>query len=53
MMHTREFERGTKSRMFNYHRYSRRYKEGIQSMDEKKHKFEEKEEPPNNGINWL
>ena len=22
-------------------------------MGEKKHKFEEKEEPPNNGINWL
>ena len=39
--------------MFNPHRYTRRDKEGIHSMGEKKHKFEEKEEPPNNGINWL
>ena len=53
MMHPREFRRGAKSRMFNPHRYTRRDKEGIQSMGEKKHKFEEKEEPPNNGLNWL
>ena len=39
--------------MFNPHRYPRRYKEGIQSMGVKEHKFEEKEEPPNNRINWL
>ena len=39
--------------MFNPHRYPRIYKEGTRSMGEKKHKFEEKEEPPNNGINWL
>ena len=39
--------------MFNPHRYPRRYKEGIQSMGEKEHKFEEKEEPPSSGINWL
>ena len=52
-MCTREFRRGAKSRMFNPQRCPRRYKEGIQSMGEKKHKFKEKEEPPNNGINWL
>ena len=39
--------------MFNPHRYLRRYKEAIQSMGEKKHKFEEKEEPSNSGINRL
>ena len=39
--------------MFNPHGYPRRYKEGIQSMGEKKHKFEERKEPPNSGINWL
>ena len=53
MMCTREFERGGKSRMFSHHRCPRRYKEGIQSMGEKKHKFDEKEEPPSSGINWL
>ena len=53
MMRPREFRVGSKSRMFNPHRYPRTYKEGIQSMGEKKHKFEEKEEPPSNGINWL
>ena len=51
MMHPREFGRGSKSRKFNPHRYPRRYKEGIQSMGEKKHKFEEKERPPSSGIN--
>ena len=39
--------------MFNPHMYPRKYKEGIQSMGEKKHKFEEKEEPSSSGINWL
>ena len=53
MMCPREFRRGSKSRMFNPHRYPRRYKEGIQSMGEKKHKIEGKEEPPSSGINWL
>ena len=53
MMHNREFRRGAISRMFNPDRYPRRYKEGIQSMGEKKHKFEEKEEPPNSEIKWL
>ena len=48
-MSLREFGQGAKTSMFNPHRYPRRYKEGIQSMDEKKQKFEEKEEPPNNG----
>ena len=52
-MHPREFKQGAKSRMFNPHWYPRRYKEGIQSMGEKKHKFEEKEKPPNIGTNWL
>ena len=51
-MSPREFGQGAKSSMLN-RRYPRRYKEGIQSMREKKHKFEEKEEPPNSGINWL
>ena len=51
MMHTREFRRGAKSRIFNPYKYRRRYKEGIQSMGEKNQKFEEKEEPPNNGMN--
>ena len=53
MMRPRLFGQGSKSRMFNPHRYPRRYKEGIQSMGEKKHKFEEKDEPPSSGINWL
>ena len=39
--------------MFNPHRYPKRYKEGIQSMGEKEHRFEEEEEPPSSGINWL
>ena len=39
--------------MFNPHRYPRKYMKEIQSMGEKKHKFEEKEEPPSSGINWL
>ena len=39
MMCPREFKQGSKSRMFNPHRYPRRCKEGIQSMGEKKHKF--------------
>ena len=49
----REFGQGAKSSMFNPHRYLRRYEEGIQSMGENKHKFEEKEGPPSSRINWL
>ena len=53
MLSTREFGQGSKSRMFNPHRYPRINKEGIPSMVQKKHKFEEKEEPPSSGINKL
>ena len=53
MMNPREFRRGSKSRMFNPHWCPRRYREGIQSMGEKKHKFDKKEEPPSSGLNWL
>ena len=42
-MSPREFGQRAESNMFNPHRYPRRYKEGIQSMGEKKHKFKEKE----------
>ena len=52
MTRPREFGRGSKSRMVNPHRYPRRYKEEIHNMGEKKHKFEEKEEPPSSGIKF-
>ena len=39
--------------MLNPHKYPRIYKEGIQNIGEKKHKFEEKEESPSSGINQL
>ena len=52
-MSPREFGQGAKSSMFNPHRYPRRYKEGIQSMGEKEHKFEGKEGPPSSRIKWL
>ena len=45
-MSPREFGQGAKTSMFNPHKYPRRYKEGIQSMGEKKHKFEEKKSHP-------
>ena len=53
MMHTREFRQGSKYRMLNPHKYPRIYSEGIPNIGEKKHKFEEKEEQPSSGINWL
>ena len=53
MLHTREFRQGAKYRMLNPHKYPRIYKEGIQNIGEKKHKFEEKEESPSSGINRL